>query len=61
MTPATTQIVGGSCGCTFWSRITSQRPVTLRKIGENEYRGTFYLDRMQDKDYYGPRSVTIGR
>lgn len=34
-------------------RITSQEPVTLRKIGENEYRGTFYLDRMQDEDYYG--------
>ncbi|TGW19268.1 hypothetical protein E4417_10730 [Stenotrophomonas maltophilia] len=34
-------------------RITSQEPITLRKIGENEYRGTFYLDRMQDEDYYG--------
>jgi len=34
-------------------RITSQEPVILRKIGENEYRGTFYLDRMQDEDYYG--------
>lgn len=34
-------------------RITSQEPVTLRKIGENEYRGTFYIDRMQDEDYYG--------
>lgn len=34
-------------------RITSQEPVELRKVGENEYRGTFYLDRMQDEDYYG--------
>lgn len=34
-------------------RITSQEPVTLNKVGENEYRGTFYLDRMQDEDYYG--------
>ena len=34
------------------SRITSQELVTLRKVGENEYRGTFYLDRMQDQDYY---------
>lgn len=35
------------------SRITSQELVTLRQVGENEYRGTFYLDRMQDEDYYG--------
>ena len=34
-------------------RITSQEPVVLRHVGENEYRGTFYLDRMQDEDYYG--------
>lgn len=34
-------------------RITSQEPVTLHKVGEHEYRGTFYLDRMQDEDYYG--------
>ncbi|MGS7840302.1 MULTISPECIES: hypothetical protein [Stenotrophomonas maltophilia group] len=34
-------------------RITSQEPVTLHRVGENEYRGTFYLDRMQDEDYYG--------
>ncbi|MGZ0024492.1 hypothetical protein [Stenotrophomonas sp. S4] len=34
-------------------RITSQESFTLRKIGENEYRGTFYLDRMLDEDYYG--------
>lgn len=34
-------------------RITSQEPVELRKVGENEYRGTFYLDRMQDEEYYG--------
>jgi hypothetical protein len=46
------------CGRVLWatgtaSRITSQEPVELRKVGENEYRGTFYLDRMQDEDYYG--------
>ncbi|MDT3454326.1 hypothetical protein ROV96_09775 [Stenotrophomonas pavanii] len=45
------------CGRVIWStgtasRITSQEPVELRKTGENEYRGTFYLDRMQDQDYY---------
>ncbi|MCF3475316.1 MULTISPECIES: hypothetical protein [Gammaproteobacteria] len=34
-------------------RITSQEPVTLHKVGEHEYRGTFYLDRMLDEDYYG--------
>lgn len=34
-------------------RITSQEPVTLHKVGENEYRGTFYPDRMLDEDYYG--------
>lgn len=45
------------CGRVIWStgtasRITSQEPVELRRTGENEYRGTFYLDRMQDQDYY---------
>ncbi|MBI0301500.1 hypothetical protein JBE04_45470, partial [Streptomyces sp. PRKS01-29] len=34
-------------------RITSQEPITLHKVSENEYRGTFYLDRMLDEDYYG--------
>ncbi len=34
-------------------RITSQEPVELRRISEGEYRGTVYLDRMQDEDYYG--------
>lgn len=34
-------------------RITSPEPIALRQVGENEYRGTFYLDRMQDEDYYG--------
>lgn len=48
----------GDCGRVIWStgtasRITSQEPVTLHKVGENEYRGTFYLDRMLDEDYYG--------
>ncbi len=46
------------CGRVLWatgtaSRITSQEPIALRQVGENEYRGTFYLDRMQDEDYYG--------
>nr|WP_312131837.1 hypothetical protein [Stenotrophomonas pavanii] len=45
------------CGRVIWStgtasRITSQEPVELRRTGENEYRGTFYLDRMQDQNYY---------
>lgn len=45
------------CGRIIWStgtagRITSQEPVELRRTGENEYRGMFYLDRMQDQDYY---------
>ncbi|MBA0388207.1 hypothetical protein D7U91_10315 [Stenotrophomonas maltophilia] len=45
------------CGRVIWStgtasRITSQEPVELRRTGENEYRGMFYLDRMQDQDYY---------
>lgn len=35
------------------SRITSQELVELHKVDENEYRGTFHLDRMQDEDYYG--------
>lgn len=34
-------------------RITSQEPVTLRRVGDNEYHGTVYLDRMLDEDYYG--------
>jgi len=35
------------------ARITSQEPVTLRKVADDEYRGTVYLDRMLDEDYYG--------
>jgi len=35
------------------ARITSQEPVTLRKVADGEYRGTVYLDRMLDEDYYG--------
>lgn len=34
-------------------RITSQENVALKKISETEYRGTVYLDLMQDEDYYG--------
>lgn len=34
-------------------RITSQETVALKKISETEYRGTLYLDLMQDEDYYG--------
>ncbi|AJQ81660.1 hypothetical protein BRN52_02670 [Xanthomonas oryzae pv. oryzae] len=34
-------------------RITSQENVVLKKISETEYRGTVYLDLMQDEDYYG--------
>jgi hypothetical protein len=35
------------------SRITSQEPLELTRISEEEYQGTLYLDRMQDQDYYG--------
>ncbi|HIE4562808.1 TPA: hypothetical protein ACXNIY_000863 [Stenotrophomonas maltophilia] len=46
------------CGRVLWatgtaSRVTSQELVELHKFDGNEYRGTFYLDRMQDEDYYG--------
>ncbi|MGV8958891.1 MAG: hypothetical protein ACOH1V_00655 [Stenotrophomonas sp.] len=34
-------------------RITSQEPVTLQRVSDDLYRGTVYLDRMQDEDYYG--------
>lgn len=34
-------------------RITSQENVQLQKVGDNEYRGTVYLDLLQDEDYYG--------
>ncbi|MNC53437.1 hypothetical protein D3C75_1028450 [compost metagenome] len=35
------------------ARITSQEPVQLRKVADGEYRGTLYVDRMLDEDYYG--------
>ena len=35
------------------SRITSQEDVVLHKVSDAEYRGTVYLDLMQDEDYYG--------
>jgi hypothetical protein len=35
------------------ARITSQEPVELRKVADGEYRGTLYVDRMLDEDYYG--------
>lgn len=34
-------------------RITSLEPVALTKVGEGEYRGTVFLDRLLDADYYG--------
>ncbi|KRG67586.1 hypothetical protein ABB28_16495 [Stenotrophomonas chelatiphaga] len=34
-------------------RITSKEEVKLQKVSDNEYRGTVYLDLMQDEDYYG--------
>lgn len=34
-------------------RITSQEDFALKKISDTEYRGTVYLDLMQDEDYYG--------
>jgi hypothetical protein len=35
------------------SRITSQEPLELTRISDEEYQGTVYLDRMKDQDYYG--------
>lgn len=34
-------------------RITSKEEVKLQKVSDNEYRGTVFLDLMQDEDYYG--------
>lgn len=34
-------------------RITSHEDVVLRRIAEDEYRGTVYLDLLQDDDYFG--------
>ena len=34
-------------------RITSQEPVALKRVADDEYHGTVYLDRMLDEDYYG--------
>lgn len=34
-------------------RITSKEEVKLQQVSDNEYRGTVYLDLMQDEDYYG--------
>lgn len=34
-------------------RITSQEDFALKKVSDTEYRGTVYLDLMQDEDYYG--------
>lgn len=34
-------------------RITSNESFVLEKVSDTEYRGTFYLDLMQDDDYYG--------
>ncbi len=34
-------------------RITSNEPFALKKVSDQEYRGTIYLDLMQDEDYYG--------
>jgi hypothetical protein len=28
-------------------------PLTLNRIGDNTYKGTFYADRFQDEDYFG--------
>jgi hypothetical protein len=35
------------------SRITSQEPLELTRISDEEYQGTLYLDRMQNQQYYG--------
>ena len=34
-------------------RITSQEPLALKRVADDEYHGTVYLDRMLDEDYYG--------
>ena len=34
-------------------RITSNEAFALQRIGDAQFRGTFYLDRMLDEDYYG--------
>ncbi|MET0889155.1 MAG: hypothetical protein ABWY09_03370 [Stenotrophomonas maltophilia] len=34
-------------------RITSQEPVALKRVADDEYHGTVYLDQMLDEDYYG--------
>lgn len=34
-------------------RITSFESVALTKVSDTEYRGTVYVDLMQDEDYYG--------
>lgn len=34
-------------------RITSHEEVVLRRVAEDEYRGTLYLDLLQDDDYFG--------
>ncbi len=34
-------------------RITSQEPLTLKRVADDEYHGTVYLDQMLDEDYYG--------
>ena len=34
-------------------RITSNETFVLEKVSDTEYRGKFYLDLMQDEDYYG--------
>lgn len=45
------------CGWIIWfigmvGCIISQELVELCRMGENEYRGMFYFDCMQDQDYY---------
>lgn len=35
------------------ARITSMEPFELTRVSDTEFRGTFFLDRMLDEDYYG--------
>lgn len=35
------------------ARITSMEPFELKRVSDTEFRGTVYLDRMLDEDYYG--------
>ncbi len=43
--------LGGMAGTRM--RLKERIPVTLTKVGENQYRGVYYTDLLVDEDYYG--------